>query len=368
MRSSTEGALHHAVLRVGSEDDPPLGSVIDCTEGAVQNEGGPPLFEAVDDNSESSLIALPEGLAFKFPSGLRYIADVHYINTGPDPVCMNVAWDLKTIPIEEVEAFASSYIMDHGNLNIPPGGESTVTFDCSWPQQTNLLSLGGHMHFHGSRYEIEHIREGQEPEMLYEVTEWLPEYRFTSPVTHYGLQGHSVEVGDTFRTHCTYNNEGGTNLGYPEEMCTTLGVAFPLENPIYCDAGGSTKNGVSWGDGEGVLKGTIRREENIVHDGVGDIVIAIFLQANNGPQGPGEPLATWFLEGADLSDPDGSIEYVLQGAPVAAGPLFVWIGMDDDGTSLDNGPTPGDLTAESSDIVIPDTNPVTLDFQLEVFQ
>jgi len=26
------------------------------------------------------------------------------------------------------------------------------------------------------------------------------------------------------------------------------------------------------------------------------------------------------------------------------------------------------LTAESNDIVIPDTNPITLDFQLEVFQ
>lgn len=368
MQASTEGALHHAILKVGFDDDPPVGSLIDCTDGTVQDQGGPPLFEAVDDNSESSLITLPEGLAFKFPSGLRYTADVHYINSRPEPVCINVAWDLEVIPVEDVGAFASSYIMDRGSLSIPPGGETTVTFDCPWPQEIKLLSLGGHMHFHGSRYEIEHVREGGEPETIYEVNEWLPEYRFTSPVTHYGIEGHPVGAGDVFRTHCTYLNDGDTALGYPDEMCTTFGVAFPLDEPIYCDAAASSGLGESWGDGKGSLRGTIRRGPSITHDGVGDLMVAIFLQANNGPEGPGEPLATWFLRDADLSDPDGEIEYVLEGAPVAAGPLYVWVGLDDDGSGLDDGPTPGDLTAESSGILIPETDQVSFDFLLELFQ
>ena len=366
MRASTEGALHHAVLKVGSDDDPPPGTLIDCTSDTIQDSAGAPLFESIGDASSKTnnggLIALPEGFAFKFPQGLRYIADVHYINSQPEPVCINVAWDLNLIPEDEVETFAASYNLDPYSLSIPPGEETTITFDCPWPEDTNLLSIGGHMHFHGDRYEVEHIREETTLDTIYEVDQWLPDYRFDSPVTFFGPEGFPVEAGDSFRTHCTYVNDGNTHLSYPDEMCTTFGVAFPLNEPLRCEAG---DKGESWGKGEGILQGVLRRTPDLVNDGIGDLVIAVFFQEQNGPNGPGAPVATWNLQNADLSTTESEINYTLQGVPIGAEPLYVWVGLDDDGSGLDEGPTAGDLVAEANNLLVQTTTPVTFDFMLE---
>ena len=201
-------------------------------------------------------------------------------------------------------------------------------------------------------------------ETIYEVEDWLPDYRFAAPVTHFGREGYAVEAGDVFRTHCTYLNNGETELSYPDEMCTTFGVAFPLEEPIRCEAGGA--QGHSWGKGEGTLEGVIRRTPNIPNDGIGELVVAVFPESKNGPNGPGAPVATWLLEEADLSEADSEVEFRLEGVPVGEGPLYVFVLVDDDGNGIDEGPSSGDLLDEAHGVIVPTTAPVSIDFLLEV--
>lgn len=366
MHSSAGTAMHHAVLKQGSDSDPSDGTLIDCTSGAIQAHQGGVLFEPMNE-SDDSLFNLPDGLAFKLAEGQRWIADVHYINTTPEPMCINVAFDLELTPETAVDGYVSTFNLDPLHLQIPPDAETTISSECEWPEDINILSLGGHMHFYGERYAIEHVTDDG-LESIYRVDEWLPDYRFNPPVIEFGSDGLPVAAGDEFRSHCTWDNRSGETLGYPDEMCTTFGVAWPLEEPLRCEGGiwrsgvedvpGDGGGGTIGGDGPGVLRGTIRRGPDLVEDGRGELFVAVF---EDYPQS--EPIGAAMLGFVDLSAPDAELEYVIEGLDVPAAGLTVFALLDDDGTGTRGGPSDGDLLSEVFDLVLEDDTTV-LDLEL----
>ena len=43
-----------------------------------------------------------------------------------------------------------------------------------------------------------------------------------------------IAAEDTLRTACTYENVHGEDLRFPQEMCTTKGLALGLEDAVFC--------------------------------------------------------------------------------------------------------------------------------------
>ena len=259
---------HHSLLKEPLPDDHPTGSLVNCSSLMEQIPPRPTLFEAVrsedleeeeDDDEEHGgvehpgffpedlleppdewiegipWVNLPPDIGFRFVQGQKWMADVHFVNTSSEPILTRAVFDLYTVPSDEVTAFVGTFNHDAGAFALPAQEQSTINFDCVWDEDSTILSIGGHMHQYGTHFQVDHLNEAgdlQAPS-IYEL-DWENQYRFTPPVVNFAPGEFEVSAGDAFRTWCSWNNTRSETLSYPEEMCTTFGVAYPAPDSLYC--------------------------------------------------------------------------------------------------------------------------------------
>ena len=336
-----EDFLHHSLVRSAEYDVRESGTLRDCTGLNEQWPPTPVLFDALNGALGSEGRVLPDGVAFHFGTGLRWVIDSHYINTTDDEICVENAFEFHTIPEEEVEQFASAYALDMGAFELPAEQETTLEFDCTFPTDLNLLSLSGHMHGYGMRSEIQ-LNQGEGFETLYLVEEWDGSYGSVSPMITFEPDGLPIAAGDVMRTRCTWNNTSTGPLAFPTEMCTTFGAAFPLSSPLFCDAGIF----IGINDHPGVLEGTVTRSVAPTGDAIGTLRIALFSQPL-GPD-PGPPFGEIVIKGADLSADDAEVPFRIENIPVSNKPYYVLAMLDDDESGVNQGPNNGDLIASGA--------------------
>lgn len=231
---------HHAQLKavpIGYEE--PDGMQRVCP-GADTMNLFTPFFEAVvnaEDGQENidytNMMILPEGVAVKLKSGQHWTFDTHWVNTSGNYINVNAALNLGFIPAEEVEQWASSFQLDVGTLDIPAGEALSIPFDCSFPEDLTVLSILGHMHGYGTHYSVDHLKEDGSIESVYDLV-WDPKYRDEGQVLTFGEGDLVVKNTEALRTTCSWNNTTDESLGFPDEMCTTVGVGYPLEEPFAC--------------------------------------------------------------------------------------------------------------------------------------
>lgn len=230
------GFLHHSLMKRVDDDEFTDGTLFDCTALEFQFPPKPTLVEWAG-GSDGDWIGLPEGIGFKLKHGQRWATDVHYVNTSPDRICFNTSFELELLPEDELVGYAGTYNLDAGQLDVPANVESSVTFACAWPSEINILSMAGHMHGYGARYSVERLFDGDPSANIYQIDPWLPEYRYEAPSISFDIGEFVMAAGEELETTCTWDNPTDSRLTYPDEMCTTFGVAFPLENSFHCDGG-----------------------------------------------------------------------------------------------------------------------------------
>lgn len=93
------------------------------------------------------------------------------------------------------------------------------------------------MHEYGSHYGVDHIRENGSSERIYEVDPWHEEYRDFPVLVNFSDGGLAVQQGERFWTSCNWSNPTDETVGFPNEMCTTIAVSYPLEEPLTCMLG-----------------------------------------------------------------------------------------------------------------------------------
>ena len=258
---------HHALLKEGRDDEietRPDGTVVDCSSLQEQTPARPTLFESVavgleddhhddDDEDEENIddwmegedyVFLPPELAFRFEHGKRWVADVHFVNWSDEEVRTRAVFDLWTVPVEQVEHFVGTFNHDAGGFDLAPHQETTLNFTCEFPEEITILSLGGHMHSWGAHYRVDEVVGSDVVrERVFEVPEWTPDMRFEPTVNEYEPGEFDVAAGHRFRSWCTWNNTEDRSLAFPDEMCTTFGVGYPIEQSDYCIATGTHDSG-----------------------------------------------------------------------------------------------------------------------------
>ena len=231
--------VHHLLLRALESDETPDGTLEDCTVPNENQMVEPVFLQEIQmffpDGSGDWLSLLP-GYAFRIEENQKLKLDVHFVNPTQDALLANVAVNLELIPEEEVEVWLGGFELDKAGLELAPGERTTASFDCPMPAGSSILSLGGHMHSSGEAFRVELVR-GEEVTRLYDVPDWLPEYRFASPRSLYFPGQVQMEEGDLLRTTCTWNNETDQVLTFPDEMCTTFGVATDIMYGLICENG-----------------------------------------------------------------------------------------------------------------------------------
>jgi hypothetical protein len=231
---------HHNQLKtVPADEDWPDGTLIDCVDGGDMSRYVP-LFEAVgieadDDVETGNWLDMPDGVAMRLAGGQKWVLDMHYINLTDKILLVNNGVNIDFVPEEEVTSWASSMQFDAGPPSIPPGEEVETKFQCAFRSDGYLLSMLGHMHARGTQYSVDAIQPDGSRNRIYEVDEWEGDYHPYFPhIVNWAPGEYAVQEGDVLETTCNWYNYTDQHLGFPEEMCTTVIVMYPLESPVIC--------------------------------------------------------------------------------------------------------------------------------------
>ena len=103
----------------------------------------------------------------------------------------------------------------------------------------NLAMVTNHMHTYGTSAYSELVRQDGTKTMLVTDEQWLAEEQFNPKYQRFSvstpMQAHA---GDTFHTHCEWNNTTTSPKLFPDEMCAGVGFYFPGNGQITCENGG----------------------------------------------------------------------------------------------------------------------------------
>ena len=235
----SEGYDHHNILREVTEDGEEDGLMEICPASDDMYDFAP-LIEATGVEPAPDVVnwlEMPDGVAMKLRKNQKWVLDMHYINPTGCTLLVNNAVNIGTLPEDDVEQWAAPLRMDAGIVELPPQQDTTIEFDCEWPMDLTVLSVGSHMHGYGTHYTVDHLKEDGSTDRIYEVDPWDPEYRDFPVIRSYEDGGLEVKAGESFRTSCNWSNTTDEVIGFPDEMCTTMIAAYPLDDAMTCILG-----------------------------------------------------------------------------------------------------------------------------------
>lgn len=233
---NTDFGHHMMFFDASYAGDIPDGEVVDCTDPNDTMDMRPLLSGNELLGEVSGRMVLEEGLAIRLVSGQRYVIQSHYLNTSGRELLVRDSVNLGFVPVDEVVNWVGSWSFNHSRFLLPPGEESRLNFSCPWPQSATVLSMMGHMHSWGTSIRVTHEHDGVSEE-IYALPEWNPAWQNQPRLVSFADGELVPSAGDTFTVTCDFFNTTDETLEFPAEMCVTAGLAWPVNDPIQCDAG-----------------------------------------------------------------------------------------------------------------------------------
>jgi hypothetical protein len=235
--ASHQSSIGHHFILMGTTAPAsayPDGTVVDCTDPTDLMTSFDPLIVPEPVAQGETAIELPEGIAVKLRQDQRWILQAHYVNTLPDPVRVQDVATVGFVPEDEVTTWAAAFALNNESFSLPPQQETTLSFDCSFDADLDVLYLTGHMHEWGQAFRMEAGTGTDGLSEVLTIPEWEREYRDSPPLYRFEPGALRFAAGDTLRTTCTWFNDSDESLAFPKEMCTTAGMVYPSLTPIIC--------------------------------------------------------------------------------------------------------------------------------------
>jgi hypothetical protein len=228
---------HHAVLYATTATNFKVGESHECTVedmlhigfvGAIGGEG-----------TGGDAAKLPEGLNFRLPKGQALMINTHWLNSLDNPVDGQAVIDVKFTPASSDHTIADLFANNGDLFQIDAGKTAAYDVNCVIQHDINLAMVTNHMHTYGTSAYSELVRQDGTKTMLVSDEQWLAEEQFNPKYQRFSvstpMQAHA---GDTFHTHCEWNNTTTTAKLFPDEMCAGVGFYFPGNGQITCENGG----------------------------------------------------------------------------------------------------------------------------------
>lgn len=209
----SEGSHHFAAFRIA---DLTTADLTDCPQGGLEahefvHASQTPVQDAV----------YPEGVGRFLPAtdGLRL--QVHYLNTGTEPLSVKATLSIRYVDAEEVTYKAGGVFLNNLGLKVPPG-KSTATKSWELTSDIKLLVAVSHMH----RHALDFTSSTSDGTKIYESTDWdgPKPADFDPPM--------ELATGTSITWSCTFQNDTSETLGFGEsaaknEMCIFNGIYYP---------------------------------------------------------------------------------------------------------------------------------------------
>lgn len=222
---------HHLIF-YATAANVPMGTTRDCTDGdmvSVRFLGG-----IGGEGAESIGQNLPAGAKFRIPKGYRLMANTHFLNAGSTSLDGRGYLDLKLTPADPDAKTLAMFVNINQNIAVPPHQTGSLDATCVAQQELDLYLFGNHLHEHGKSIYTEVLRKDGAQEMVLEDKVWYEELTFNPKLKSWSIDNPlHINIGDTIRTHCEWNNTTMEELAFPREMCVGFGL-FLGDHESYC--------------------------------------------------------------------------------------------------------------------------------------
>jgi len=215
---------HHFILYKTDTDFVGSGTLdsIGCT---ILPTGGQWIYSAAVPHTH---LAMPVGVAMPLAAGQKVQFDMHYINTGADPLQAHVTLNVLKVKGSQFQK-AQSQVSFNTSINIPPNGMQTVGGDCPPAPGANYFMMLTHTHRRGIDASITRkLANGQLGEVLVHTTNWDSPQNILWENPPYL----TFNQGEKFHYRCEYQNDRPTNTtvgisATDNEMCMAITYFFP---------------------------------------------------------------------------------------------------------------------------------------------
>jgi hypothetical protein len=231
-----EASHHFIVYRKAS--GPEMLTPTDCTPfiGTLDPANGAPLM--VTQKADETL-TLPTGVAFSLLQDQLVRLEMHYVNTGDEPITVMASAEFRTTLDFEHEAdflFAGT-----PDIDLPSQPEPQTVGPVFLPfvpslAGSNVFAITGHTHAYGTAVRVANAANPADPgTMIYQ-----PEsFNWDEPETTRLDPPVQIPTGDGgFRFSCDYVNNSGQRIGFGEnaedEMCFFWLYYYPSKGAKIC--------------------------------------------------------------------------------------------------------------------------------------
>ncbi len=225
------GGLHHSNV-FSPANDPVAGPnpYPDCHPGADDafaniGEGVPDvLFANSTQVAGGETLVFPAGMGFRVHHERDVVANVHLLNTTPEPLLAEVVYDYFTMPQDALVEELAPFVLDNRLIDVPPMQTETTTAECGvW--NGNVVSLMPHTHEFATRFAVETVTFEGDRTLIYEEEGFDLESDIAVFEEAISLEGvHDLSYS------CTYENTKTEPLVYglgEQEMCILFGYLYP---------------------------------------------------------------------------------------------------------------------------------------------
>jgi hypothetical protein len=186
-----------------------------------------------------------EGLAMQIEPQTQVALQLHYINTGTEPV-LRESWVnvMYTDPADVKTLMEPIFFIGGFFMNVQPNTEKIIKGSGSAPQDLRIVGATGHYHAHTVRFTAWHVTGGQR-NLLFEDYDWhdpanfqfdsvnvnsAPDPATKTPGAWSGIL--NVKQGDRIEWECHVINDSNVTLNfgnevYTAEMCNLFGFYAP---------------------------------------------------------------------------------------------------------------------------------------------
>jgi len=222
------GAHHFVIWRYGGNvqgdsgfPDHPVPAV-GCA-GVPPDEPIPQVLIPIQ--TPDSRFRFPKGIALRIDAHQQVFLNPHMRNLSTEPLVPDIRFNMYRTPSRSVKHVAEGLIVGNASdIDIPAGGDQTLTAEWTAPVDLTLVELATHQHRLGVYANIEIAQGSGAPVLMYENHDWQ------HPPSFWPLGGLRLAKGDRMRITCQWHNTDDHTVRFgpktTDEMCFILGFYY----------------------------------------------------------------------------------------------------------------------------------------------
>ena len=168
---------------------------------------------------------MPKGIAIRLEPNEQIYLNSHLRNNTDQAVTPDIRANFYAAKPGSVKHLAEGLIFGNmAGIDIPAGGDQTITAEWTTPVTINIVFLAGHQHRLGTRSSIDLVDANGNPQQIYENFSW------EHPANLWPQTPIRLEKGAKMRITCTWHNTDDHVVRFgpntTDEMCFALGFYY----------------------------------------------------------------------------------------------------------------------------------------------